>query len=84
MTVVRQDMRIVGASRPSAHARGCVVVDAVVVEPVSTLKFPANREINREFCDFRLIGAILIANQQANSNCCSEIPYVTEQGIFWR
>ena len=28
----------------------CVVADAVVVELVSTAKFPANREKNREFC----------------------------------
>jgi hypothetical protein len=26
----------------------CVVADAVVFEPVSTIEFPANREINRE------------------------------------
>jgi len=26
-----------------------MVADAVAVEPVSTVKFPANREINREF-----------------------------------
>jgi hypothetical protein len=29
-----------------------VVADAVVVEPVSTLEFPASREKNREFFDF--------------------------------
>ena len=29
-------------------------MDAVVVEPVSTPKFPANREINREFFNFGL------------------------------
>jgi hypothetical protein len=28
------------------------VADAVAVEPVSASKFPANREINREFCQF--------------------------------
>ena len=26
-----------------------MVADAVLIEPVSTLKFPANREKNREF-----------------------------------
>src|ERR1035437_4383311 len=31
-----------------------VVADAVIVEPVSAPKFPANREINREFFDFGL------------------------------
>jgi hypothetical protein len=29
-----------------------LVADAVVVEPVSTPQFPANREKNREFCNF--------------------------------
>jgi hypothetical protein len=29
-----------------------VVADAVAVEPVSASYFPANREINREFCQF--------------------------------
>ena len=27
----------------------CVVADAVAVEPVSTAKFPANREKNRDY-----------------------------------
>ena len=30
------------------------VADTVAVEPVSTPKFPANREINREFFNFGL------------------------------
>jgi hypothetical protein len=30
----------------------CVVANAVTVEPVSTAKFPANREKNREFLNF--------------------------------
>jgi hypothetical protein len=30
-----------------------VAADAVAVEPVSTAKFPANREKNREFFNFR-------------------------------
>ena len=29
-----------------------MVADAVAVEPVSQVEFPANREINREFCQF--------------------------------
>jgi hypothetical protein len=33
-----------------------VVVYAVICEPVSKLKFPANREINREFYDLRVFG----------------------------
>ena len=32
-----------------------MVADAVRIEPVSTPKFPANREINREFFNFRLV-----------------------------
>ena len=32
----------------SPFDRDCVVADAVYVERVSTTKFPANREINRE------------------------------------
>jgi hypothetical protein len=57
-----------------------VVADAVTVEPVSTAKFPANREINREFCRIRPLSAILKADMRANSEACSEIPYATEQG----
>ena len=59
-----------------------MVADAVAVEPVSTPKFPANREINREFRRIRQLGAILKADTRANSEACSEIPYSTEQGIF--
>jgi hypothetical protein len=36
----------------SLFAPDCVVADAVAVEPVSQVEFPANREINREFCQF--------------------------------
>jgi hypothetical protein len=59
-----------------------MVADAVPVEPVSTVKFPANREINREFCQIRLLGAIFPADTRANSKAWSEIPYSAEQGIF--
>ena len=59
-----------------------MVADAVLVEPVSAPKFPANREINREFRQIRLLGAILPADTRANSEACREIPYATEQGIF--
>jgi hypothetical protein len=61
-----------------------MVADAVQVEPVSTAKFPANREINKEFRRIRLLGAILKADTRANSEACCEIPYSTEQGIFAR
>jgi hypothetical protein len=39
-----------------------VVVDAAWIEPVSIAKFPANREINREFCRFRRSAAILASS----------------------
>jgi hypothetical protein len=35
-----------------------LVAHAVAVEPVSIPEFPANREINREFCRIRLLSAI--------------------------
>ena len=60
----------------------CVVADAVTYEPVSPAKFPANREINREFRQIRLLDAIFNADARANSEACSKIPYATEQGIF--
>ena len=44
-----------------------LAVDALQIEPVSKLKFPANREINREFCRFRLSCTIFAPNRQANS-----------------
>src|SRR5450759_1073126 len=59
-----------------------MVADAVRYEPVSTLKFPANREKNREFRRIRPLSAILKADTRANSKACSEIPYATEQGII--
>jgi hypothetical protein len=59
-----------------------MVVDAVTYEPVSTPKFPANREINREFRRIRAPGAILIAGTRANSKACRKIPYSAEQGII--
>src|SRR5262249_18332993 len=60
----------------------CVVADAVVLEPVSASKFPANREINREFRRIGVLVRNLIADTREDSETCSEIPYSTEQGIF--
>jgi hypothetical protein len=51
---------------------------------ISTPKFPANREKNREFCKIRTLGAILKAYSQANSAAYSEIPYATETGNYLR
>jgi hypothetical protein len=48
-------------------ASNCVVVDAAWIEPVSTAKFPANRENNREFCGFWRSAAILTPNRRASS-----------------
>jgi hypothetical protein len=59
-----------------------VVADAVAVEPVSTAKFPANREINREFCRIRPLCKILKADTRAISKAFSQIPYAKEQGII--
>jgi len=56
------------------------VADAVVVEPVSTPKFPANREKNREFRRIRALDVILKADTRESSETCSEIPYAIEQG----
>jgi hypothetical protein len=60
-----------------------VVADAVHVEPVSNVEFPANREKNREFPRIRAPDAILIADARAISTACSKIPYATEQGIIF-
>jgi len=59
-----------------------MVADAVQVEPVSTHKFPGNREINREFRRIRALDVILNTDTRGNSKACSKIPYATEQGII--
>ena len=59
-----------------------VVADAVSCEPVSTLKFPANREKNREFRRIQHLNAILKTNTRANSETSSQIRYATKQGII--
>jgi hypothetical protein len=42
-------------------ASDCVVVDAARIEPVSTLQFPANREINSVFCRLELFAALFVS-----------------------
>jgi hypothetical protein len=37
----------------SSGSKDCVVADPVAIEPVSTRKFPANREFSREFFEQR-------------------------------
>jgi hypothetical protein len=59
-----------------------VVADAVLVEPVSTPKFPANREKNRKFRQIRSFYEILKANTRSISKAFSQISYATEQGII--
>ena len=59
-----------------------LVVNAVIVEPVSTPKFLANRDINREFRQIRSLCEILNADTRAISKAFSQIPYATEQGII--
>jgi hypothetical protein len=59
-----------------------VVAHAFQVEPVSAGKFPANREINREFCKIQRSATNVRAWTPANPMASSEIPYAMEQGIF--
>jgi hypothetical protein len=59
-----------------------VVADAVAVEPVSTVKFPANREKNREFCKIAASGAPETLNSSSVAGLPMQIPYSTKQGIL--
>jgi hypothetical protein len=58
------------------------VADAVAVEPVSTLQFPANREKNREFNKIGASGAAEIVNNAVVTGLPELIPYSAEQGII--
>ena len=57
------------------------MADAVVVEPVSTAKIPANREKNREFCKIVASGAPETANNGVVTGRPMRIPCSTKQGI---
>jgi hypothetical protein len=57
-----------------------LVADAVPFEPVSTPKFLANREKNREFRRNHPLGPNSRAHTLAKSKTFREIPYATEQG----
>jgi hypothetical protein len=59
-----------------------VVADAVQIEPVSTGKFPANREKNREFYIITVSVASETANNGVITGLPKRIPYSTEQGII--
>jgi hypothetical protein len=67
---------------PPVRRPDWVAEDAVLIGPVSNPTFPANREKNREIRRFRPSRTILMSNRRASSMACSEIPYVTEQGII--
>jgi hypothetical protein len=58
-----------------------MVADAVQREPVSTLKFPANREINREFCKIAPPSKPETPNSGGIAGLPMQIPYSIEQGI---
>jgi hypothetical protein len=60
----------------------CVVADAVVCEPVSAAKFPANREKNREFYRNEVLVASATVNNGVVTGLSTRIPYSTEQGII--
>ena len=59
-----------------------MVADVVLIERVSTLKFPANREKNREFREIRLLCKILKPDTRTNSKAFSQIPYKIEEGFI--
>ena len=46
------------------------------------LKFPANREFNREFCKIVASGALRDPNLLRRRKALKRIPYLTEQGII--
>src|SRR5262245_41822267 len=68
-------------ARNTPQRRDCLADDAVSCELGLHTKFPANREINREFCRIRPSTAIFVSDQDADSIAYSRIPYATEQGI---
>jgi hypothetical protein len=55
--------------------------DPVGCEPVSGRKFPANREINREFYENRAVWRKIACKNAAESVSCRTIPYKMKQGI---
>jgi len=65
LKATRFERRNSTATGKSLRPQERVVADAVAVEPVSTVKFPANREKNREFCKIAASGA----PETPNSGC---------------
>src|SRR5690242_18714657 len=76
---------VLNALPPNATSttKPCLLVDAVAVGPVSTTKFPGNREKNRDFCQIPLFNENFDADSRVNSRVCGQIPCATKQGIFW-
>ena len=58
------------------------MADAVAVEPVSTRKFPANREKNRQFHKIVASGEAATATNAVAGGLSVRIPYSAEQGII--
>ena len=58
------------------------MADAVLVEPLSTPKFPANREKNREFRNIAALGAPETTINSVVIGFPMRIPYSTEQEII--
>ena len=59
-----------------------MAADAVAFEPVSTAKFPANREKNREFFNSKHSSRLRWPTSPMISVILSKIPYSREQGII--
>jgi hypothetical protein len=60
----------------------CLADDAVQIGPVSRPEFPANREINREFCGFWPSAAIFASDQVANSMLAAKFPTQQNREFF--
>jgi hypothetical protein len=67
-----------GAAHCLCNILKLLVADAVAVEPVSTTKFPANREKSREFFVFRRAARLRWLTSPMISMTSSQIPYATE------
>jgi len=59
-----------------------VVADAVAIEPVSASQFPANREKNREFSEFKAIARISVATKPMISGLLGQTPVAANREIF--
>jgi hypothetical protein len=60
-----------------------LVADAVRVEPVSTAKFPANREKSREFCRIAVSVTPETVNNGVVTGLPMRIPYSQNRKLFW-